>query len=155
MMIVDGSLLKYFFFSILFFSACTVKSPHDESIDNKIMSDKKIAGRPVVFYNVENLFDTENDPHVDDDEFTPYGYKKWDEERYETKIEHIESAIEMIGATPVLIGLAEIENRKFWKTSLTKANLRMLIMELYISTHLIDVELIVRCCMIKTFLCVK
>lgn len=76
------------------------------------MSDKKIAGRPVVFYNVENLFDTENDPHVDDDEFTPYGYKKWDEERYETKIEHIESAIEMIGATPVLIGLAEIENRK-------------------------------------------
>ena len=31
----------------------------------------------VVFYNVENLFDTINDPEIRDDEFTPMGAKKW------------------------------------------------------------------------------
>ena len=36
----------------------------------------------VVFYNVENLFDTENDPNTEDDEFTPEGNKKWDSEKY-------------------------------------------------------------------------
>ena len=31
----------------------------------------------VVFYNLENFFDTINDPEVNDDEFTPEGPKKW------------------------------------------------------------------------------
>ena len=31
----------------------------------------------VVFYNLENFFDTINDPEVHDDEFTPEGPKKW------------------------------------------------------------------------------
>ncbi len=29
----------------------------------------------VAFYNTENLFDTENDPNTEDDEFTPEGAK--------------------------------------------------------------------------------
>lgn len=69
------------------------------------------SGRPVVFYNVENLFDTENDPRTDDEDFTPYGYKEWDEERYETKLERIEDALSEFQQPPILIGLAEIENR--------------------------------------------
>ena len=85
----------------------------NDLIEKKIMSNKNdFAGRPVVFYNVENLFDTKNDPRTDDDEFTPHGYKGWDEERYETKLEQIEAAIGLIGKAPVLIGLVEVENQK-------------------------------------------
>ena len=29
------------------------------------------------FYNLENIFDTENDPRTLDDDFTPEGPKKW------------------------------------------------------------------------------
>ena len=73
------------------------------------------SGRPVVFYNVENLFDVKNDPHTNDDEFTPYGYKAWDEERYETKLERIEEALSEFRKPPLLIGLAEVENRAVLK----------------------------------------
>ena len=40
----------------------------------------------IVFYNVENLFDTENDPDTEDDEFTPEGNKKWNSEKYLKKL---------------------------------------------------------------------
>ena len=64
------------------------------------------AGRPVVFYNVENLFDTENDPHTDDDDFTPFGYKSWDDDRYEDKLERIEDVMTSFDEMPILVGLA-------------------------------------------------
>lgn len=73
------------------------------------------AGRPVVFYNVENLFDIKNDPHTNDEEFTPYGDKEWDEDRYETKLERIEDALSEFQKPPILIGLVEIENRNVLK----------------------------------------
>ena len=31
----------------------------------------------IAFYNVENLFDTSDDPNTLDDDFTPNGKKKW------------------------------------------------------------------------------
>lgn len=70
-----------------------------------------ISGRSIVFYNVENLFDTKNNPNKNDDDFTPTGYKKWTNERYETKLERIEDAINEFATPPVLIGLVEVENR--------------------------------------------
>lgn len=82
----------------------------NNSSNNGTMS--AFAGRPVVFYNVENLFDTENDPRTNDEDFTPHGYKEWDEDRYETKLERIEDALSEFQKPPLLIGLAEIENRK-------------------------------------------
>ena len=36
----------------------------------------------IAFYNVENLFDTINDPQIKDEEFIPQGYKHWTSERY-------------------------------------------------------------------------
>ncbi|MCO6484544.1 MAG: endonuclease, partial [Saprospiraceae bacterium] len=65
----------------------------------------------VAFYNVENLFDTVNDPECDDDEFTPAGQKKWTEERYMIKLERIARVLQATGPAS-LIGLAEVENRK-------------------------------------------
>ena len=38
----------------------------------------------VMFYNLENFFDTINDPEVLDDEFTPEGPKQWNSAKYNT-----------------------------------------------------------------------
>ena len=69
-------------------------------------------GYPVVFYNVENLFDTENDPNTSDDEFTPNGAKEWTEERYKKKVDDLVKVFtEISNQMPAVIGLAEIENK--------------------------------------------
>jgi predicted extracellular nuclease len=92
----------------------------EQDLDNLDMVDHNqttsttslVSGRAVVFYNVENLFDTKNDPRTDDDQFTPHGEYQWDEDRYETKLDRISDAINMIEEKPILIGLSEIENYK-------------------------------------------
>jgi hypothetical protein len=66
-----------------------------------------------VFYNVENLFDTINDPNTNDDEFTPKGTKAWYFGRYLEKLDHIYKTITAVGEwdAPALVGFCEIENR--------------------------------------------
>lgn len=68
----------------------------------------------VAFYNVENLFDTINDPVTKDDVFTPSGEKEWNTKRYHKKLNDISSVLRGITGQdfPDLIGFAEIENRK-------------------------------------------
>ena len=41
-----------------------------------IRSNKKYSVNTVAFYNVENLFDTVNDPETNDDDRTPNGKDK-------------------------------------------------------------------------------
>lgn len=69
----------------------------------------------IVFYNLENLFDTINDPEVLDDEFTPEGAKRWNTAKYNKKLGNIERVLFDIAAVnkdyPAVIGVAEIENR--------------------------------------------
>ena len=69
---------------------------------------------PIVFYNVENLFDTFDDKSLEgNEEFTPDGNKQWDEERYNQKLNRLAEALLLInGSTPLAFGMAEIENRK-------------------------------------------
>jgi len=73
----------------------------------------ELSQHPVLFYNVENLFDTFDDPHVyGDEEFTPEGEKLWDTERFREKLENLSQALTFFGTKiPMAIGLAEIENR--------------------------------------------
>lgn len=62
------------------------------------------------FYNVENLFDTKDDPAKADEEFMPTAKKKWTMERYQDKLNKINQVIEQMN-TPELIGLCEVENK--------------------------------------------
>jgi predicted extracellular nuclease len=66
----------------------------------------------IVFYNVENLFDTHNNTQVNDDEFTPDGSRHWSNYRYWQKIKKTSKTLKIIGGweAPAIIGLAEIEN---------------------------------------------
>jgi predicted extracellular nuclease len=75
---------------------------------------KTFHAHPIVFYNVENLFDTFDDKSlIGNEEFTPEGDKLWDEERYQDKLNRISEALLMVnGSSPLAFGLAEIENRK-------------------------------------------
>ncbi len=66
----------------------------------------------VAFYNVENLFDTIDDPLTIDEDFTPTGKLQWTAPRYNEKLSRISEVIDLLpGELPVFIGLCEIENR--------------------------------------------
>ncbi len=83
----------------------------------------------VAFYNLENFFDTQNDPYSLDDDFTPKGFKKWTESRFRKKIKKIARAISKIGlqdsaVPPILIGIAEVENKEVIKSLLASKKLR-------------------------------
>lgn len=67
----------------------------------------------VVSYNVENLFDTVDDPKIPDEEFLPESEKKWDNERYQKKLNDLSRVISEINEKelPEIVGLVEIENR--------------------------------------------
>lgn len=80
----------------------------------------------LMFYNVENLFDTEDDPTKDDQEFLPSGDKAWTPDRYQKKLDNIASVVTAIGAgdLPDVIGLCEIENRKVLDDLLSKTILK-------------------------------
>ncbi len=72
---------------------------------------------PIVFYNLENLFDTIDDPNTLDDEFTPKGSLKWNKRKYERKLHMLAKAIYAVGQEsgqkpPILLGVSEVENRK-------------------------------------------
>ncbi len=71
----------------------------------------------IAFYNLENLFDTRDDPTKLDDDFTPKGFKKWTPKRYRRKINKLSRTLSHLGVKesgrpPVLIGLAELENKQ-------------------------------------------
>ena len=67
----------------------------------------------LLFYNVENLFDTLDNPLTNDDEFTPHDRKKWDTERYFQKQTNLSKVITASGDDlPAFIGLAEVENKR-------------------------------------------
>jgi len=65
------------------------------------------------FYNVENLFDTQDEPNKIDEDFLPAGRYNWTQEKYNQKLNQLALAISGIGkGGPEVLGLAEVENRK-------------------------------------------
>ena len=77
--------------------------------------EKQYKIRTIAFYNVENLFDTENDTLIFDDDRTPDGKDNWTLERYFKKVEKVSKVISEIGTdvtktSPDIIGLCEVEN---------------------------------------------
>ncbi len=90
---------------VLILIACTLFTDHSWGQADKFR---------VVFYNVENLFDIQDNPQKDDSEFTPEGSKTWTYNRYQNKLNNISKVITSIGewGCPDLVGLCEVENSK-------------------------------------------
>ena len=87
---------------------------------NQKMIGQNVKTEIVAFYNLENFFDTINTPGVNDLEFTPEGQKKWDSEKYWTKVDHMAKVIAKLGieynaSGAAVFGLCEMENRNVLK----------------------------------------
>jgi len=80
----------------------------------------------IAFYNIENLFDTEDDPAIDDAEFLPTAENKWDAERYQKKLVNMSSAISTLGSeqAPDILGLCEIENKRVIEDLISQSALK-------------------------------
>lgn len=63
----------------------------------------------LAWWNVENLFDTQNDSLVHDEDFTPEGNHHWTGRRLNAKLQIIGKTIAMMGM-PIAVGLSEVEN---------------------------------------------
>lgn len=82
----------------------------------------------IAFYNLENLFDYENDPVTFDDDRTPDGKDHWTKESYTAKLKNMAKVIAQIGSditgsAPVIIGVCETENRKVLEDLVNQAPL--------------------------------
>lgn len=71
----------------------------------------------VAFYNLENLFDTERDMSIYDEDFTPGGAYAWTPDKYQKKINNMSYAISKLAKEytndgPAFIGVTEVENQK-------------------------------------------
>jgi endonuclease/exonuclease/phosphatase family metal-dependent hydrolase len=94
----------------------------------------KVQVSCVAFYNQENLFDTINDPKINDEEYLPNGAMKWGTMKYTAKLQHMSYAISQIGLDVcpqgvALIGVSEIENSGVLKDLVSQSALAKRSME--------------------------
>lgn len=98
---------KVFFIMAIFFCAITV-----------FAQKKNYAVYSIAYYNLENLFDIEDDPNnPGDDEFLPQSAYNWTQDKYEKKLDNMAQVLSRIGRDntplgPAVIGVSEIENRR-------------------------------------------
>jgi predicted extracellular nuclease len=88
----------------------------------------------VMFYNLENLFDTIKSPGVLDEEYLPTSPKGWNSQKYWKKNNNMCEVIWQIakenGTFPTIIGVSEVENRNVLEDiaanpKLSRANYRI------------------------------
>jgi len=110
-------LIKRSLFILTFFALCSgfINCCTCISGNETVKSEKNIVRGDVriMFWNTENLFDTIDDPHKDDDEFLPKSGRRWTGKRYKRKIDNLYKVIVGVGEwePPEMIGLCEVENR--------------------------------------------
>jgi hypothetical protein len=104
---------KYFTLTLLSLAAfCTQAQELDKN--------KQYNSVAIGFWNIENFYDTLNDPLKDDEEFLPAGPRLWDTKKYYQKLDHISDVISQLGtdATPdgvATMGLCEVEDMNVLK----------------------------------------
>lgn len=92
-----------FVFNLLIISMCTQAQTHNYKVS--------LIG----FYNLENLYDTINDPFKDDEEFLPNSERQYNGRIYWDKLSRLSDVISQMGTdiNPdglAILGVAEIEN---------------------------------------------
>jgi len=73
---------------------------------------KSFENHPFFSYNVENLFDTIDDPKTIDEAFLPDSKKEWTAVRYHDKLQKLSTVLTSQNENnPLFFGLVEVENR--------------------------------------------
>ena len=106
---------RYFFICIAFISV---------HLSAQVKSDIY----PIAFYNLENLFDTNRDNNIQDEDFTPQGKYQWTEDKYNKKLNNLADVISQLGRQQnkdgfAILGVAEVENRKVMEDLILKTKL--------------------------------
>ncbi len=87
------------------------KEPETRTLD--FQAETAESGVYIGFYNVENLFDTGDEPKKIDEDFLPSGRYNWTEDKYQRKLSQLASVVDELGVNgPDVLGLVEVENRK-------------------------------------------
>ena len=94
-------------FFIALMASCKTTQP-----DTKTYSDAPAKVKfDLMSYNVENLFDTIDDPNKADEDFTPTAKLQWNATKYYEHLNHTVDAITNKGTNfPAIVGLIEVEN---------------------------------------------
>jgi hypothetical protein len=118
---LNSSVLRRSYFLSIFIISCYVSLCAQEVKTYKIHT--------IAFYNLENLFDFEDDPFTFDDDRTPEGKDHWTEEIYKAKLRNMAGVIsdigkDVTGQAPSIMGVCEIENRRVLEDLLNQDPLR-------------------------------
>jgi hypothetical protein len=83
-------------------------------------------GFTIAFYNVENLFDTINDPTINDEEYLPESKVAWNTERYMNKLDNLGKVIAAMDTLdfPHVLGLSEVENEAVLKDLIQNSHVK-------------------------------
>lgn len=113
---------KYFFMTLVFYLTFALNI-NSQTNCCKYSSKNNLK---IVFYNVENLFDTVDDPLTDDQEFLPGSEISWNNQRYMKKLTDLSKVLISIDSEnlPGIIGLAEVENFNVVEDLIKKTNLK-------------------------------
>lgn len=76
----------------------------------------------VAFWNLQNLFDTEDDPLTKDEEFLPSAEKEWTQERLDKKFYNLSRVIRLMnnGNGPDILGVCEVEHKALLDSMVNK-----------------------------------
>jgi len=101
---------------IILLLSLTAVSPFNQALaDNDKLT--------MMWWNVENLFDTVDDPLTRDSEFTPEGKKRWTEKKLLLKCMRISHIVKVAalktGGYPEILAFAEVENLNVFKKLLS------------------------------------
>lgn len=110
------------FFLVLLLLSCSPAENESTETSKVSKEHSPVVGDPgystvynIGFYNVENLFDTIDDPYTEDEWFLPESESNWDQEKYSTKLNNLAKVIDAMRegpGGPDLIGLCEVENEQ-------------------------------------------
>lgn len=108
---------KILLFILYFVAVCAVAQNNTEFSGFPSDYTPSPAGKTgirLMFYNLENLFDPEDDPLKSDEAFTPQGSNYWTPARYREKLVKSYKVISAVGGfePPAIVGFCELENRK-------------------------------------------
>ncbi|MDE5424235.1 endonuclease [Ancylomarina sp. DW003] len=101
---------RLYFLLVFYFPIYSLAQPNNAK--EELRPDYRI-----LFYNVENLFDTKDDSLTNDADFLPQGKKYWTWKKYRDKCSKIAKIIISAGGweLPEIVGLCEIENQNTLK----------------------------------------
>jgi len=107
---MKNCIFPFFLFFLLPF---TPQSLYGQKADASFDPEAQRALR-IMFYNLENAYDTIDAPSPGDDEFTPEGPRNWNAYKYRHKIKKLYKVMVAAGGwqPPDIIGICEVENHR-------------------------------------------